>query len=315
MKSTSASQQWLIIACFAAVYLVWGSSYIGIHFAIETLPPFLMTGSRFVISGAILITLAVARGCERPTLAHWRSAAISSAFMFLMNNSMIVWAQDNGLPTGVTAVLLATMPMWMVSINWLRGARPTLITVIGLLIGFVGVLVLVNPGSIISREMHPLAPFIVLLAAGAWAFGALYARKAPLPRNGSLATGMQLLTGGIMILIFSAATGDAATLDLPGVSLTSMIAFVHLTLMSSVITFSAFNWLMKTVNPAKVATYSYVNPVIAMILGFALANEPITPTKVIAAAIILGGVVLITAYGSRRIAFRDGRLIAVGEAV
>jgi drug/metabolite transporter (DMT)-like permease len=184
-----------------------------------------------------------------------------------------------------------------------------------LLIGFVGVLLLVNPGSIASPTMNPVAPIITVIAAGCWAFGSLYARRAPLPANGTLSTGMQLLAGGAMILILSLVTGDAATLNVSAISPTSLIAMIHLTIMSSVITFSAFVWLMKHVNPAKVATYSYVNPVIAMILGFVLAGEPITAPKVAAAAIILAGVVLITAYGSRRVTFRNWRLVAAGEAV
>jgi len=306
MNSTSTSQpaapsRWLILLAFAAVYFVWGSSYIGIRFAIETIPPFLMTAVRFLTSGTILIGFALARGAKMPTRIHWRSAAVAGGFLFLLNNSMIVWAQDHGLPSGVTAILLATMPMFMVLLNWVRGVRPTLVTMIGLLVGFAGMLLLVSPGSIAVENMHPLAPFAVLGASACWSFGALFARGADLPENGSLSTGMQLFAGGAMILILSLVTGDAATLDLSGISLTSAVAFFHLTIMSSILTFSAFVWMMKVVPPAKVATYAYVNPVIAMILGWALANEPLTERKLIAAAIILSGVVIITVYGGRRI--------------
>jgi len=314
MNNTSKPARWLVIAAFASVYLIWGSSYIGIHFAIETIPPFLMTATRFLIAGGILMGLALARGAKLPTRIHWRSAIIASGFMFLMNNSMIVWAQANGLPTGVTAVLLATMPMWMVVFSWMRGTRPTLVTIIGLLTGFVGMMLLVSPGSIAVANMHPLAPIIVLLAAACWAFGSLYARKASLPENGSLSTGMQLLAGGIMITVLSVVTGDAATLNLSQISLTSMIAMLHLTVMSSVITFSAFVWLMKVTSPAKVATYSYVNPVIAVFLGWLLASEPITERKIVAAAIILLGVVLITVYGSRKVNFWRFRPNTAAEA-
>ncbi len=315
MTTTSAPNRWLILASFALVYLIWGSSYIGIRFAIETIPPFLMTGVRFLIAGGLLLAIGLARGGSLRGFVYWRSAAIASALMFLFNNSMIVWAQAHGLPSGVNAVLLATMPMWMAAFSWVRGTRPTLVTVLGLLIGFVGVLLLVNPGNIAVANLNPLAPIMSVLAAGAWAAGALYARTATLPENGFISTGMQLLTGGVMIMGLSIFTGDAATLNVSQISLTSVIAMAHLTIMSSVVTFTAFGYLMKHVAPAKVTTYAYVNPIIAMFLGWALANEPITAIKIIAAAIILSGVVLITAYGSRKLAFRREQPEAAVEPI
>jgi len=315
MNNSSAPVRWLILASFALVYLIWGSSYIGIRFAIETIPPFLMTGVRFLIAGSLLLALGVARGGSIRNLVHWRSAAIAGGLMFLLNNSMIVWSQAHGLPSGVNAVLLATMPMWMVGMSWFRGTRPTLVTAIGLLIGFVGVLLLVNPGNISVQNLHPFAPIMSVLAAGAWAAGALYARTARLPDNGIISTGMQLLMGGVMIMGLSIGTGDAATLDISKISLTSVVAMAHLTIMSSVVTFTAFGYLMKHVAPAKVTTYAYVNPIIAMFLGWLLANEPITLIKIVAATIILSGVVLITAYGSRKLSFRREQPEAAVEPI
>lgn len=315
MNSTSSPKRWLIVAAFACVYLIWGSSYIGIRFAIETIPPFLMTTVRFLIAGGLLIGWALARGAALPKRIHWRSASIAAAFMFLMNNTMLVWSQANGLPSGVAAVLIATLPMWIVILQWIRGTRPTLITGIGLTAGFIGVTLLIAPGSIAVSAMHPLAPFVIVLAAGCWAVGGLFARTAPLPDNTTLSTGMQLLMGGLMIGVFSVVTGDAATLDLSAITPTSLVAMAHLTIMSSVVAFSAYTWLMKVVSPSQVATYAYVNPVIAMFLGWLLANEPITTPKVVAAFIILAGVVLITMYGSRRLSFRREERTPAAESV
>jgi drug/metabolite transporter (DMT)-like permease len=293
----------LVITAFAAVYVIWGSSYIGIHFAIETIPPFLMTTARFLLAGGLLMGWALARGASLPTRVHWRAAAIVGAFLFLFNNTAIVWAEVNGVPTGMVAVLIATMPMWMVLLTWLkpRGVRPSAMTLVGLAIGFVGIVLLVRPDSVApgGEPMHPLGPFVVLFGAFAWAFGSLYARGAALPGSATMSTGIQLLAGGAMIGVVSVVNGDAAQLDVARVTLGSLLAFLHLTFSSSIVAFSAFVWLMKVCPPAKVATYAYVNPVIAVMLGWLLLREPITPRTLVAAAVIIAGVIIINIYGSR----------------
>ena len=292
----------LVIAAFAAIYLIWGSSYISIHFAIQTLPPFLMTSGRFLGAGSILIIWSLLRGAPHPTRANWRAAAITGGFMFLLNNTMIVWAEDHDLPSSITALLLATMPMWMVAINWARGSRPTLITVIGLIVGFSGIMLLMNSGNAVpSNPPHPLAPFAVLLASACWAAGSLYSRGADLPRNAGLSTGMQLFAGGFMVLIVSIVTGDAARFDPAQVSVLSLAAVAYLMIFASIVGFSAFVWLMRVSTPAKVATYSYVNPIVAVFLGWLLAQEPITWRTLLAAAVIIASVVMITAYGGRSV--------------
>jgi len=287
--------RWLIILAFAAVFLIWGSSYIAIRFAVETMPPILMPGVRFTIAGLILIGWTRARGAPAPTRSQWRAAAIAGGLLFLVNNSLLSWSQANGLPSGLAAVIIGTTPMFIVIFQWLGGAgRPRAIIVGGIALSTIGIIALMNPAQAIgANAFNPLLGLCVLIAAAAWAGGSLFARGADLPRHSLLATGMQLLTGGLMLLVLSVVTGDAGRLDLSIISTRSLFALAHLTFSSSILAFSAFVWLMRVVSPAQATTYAYVNPVIAVILGAVLAGETLTRDTLIAAAVIIVGVFII----------------------
>lgn len=297
MTSTQPSR-WLLVAAFAAIYLIWGSSYIGIHFAIQTLPPFLMTALRFISAGVIVVGWALARGAALPTRAHWRSAAVVGFILFVVNNASIVWAEGHGVPTGIVAVLVATVPMWMVVLTWLKpgGVFPGGVVIAGLVIGFAGIVLLISPDK---TALNLLGVVVVLVGAFAWAFGSLYAKTAHLPESGSMSIGLQLLCGGVMQLVISLLVGEFATFEPAQVSLTSIAATAYLSIVSSIIAYSAFVWLMGVVAPAKVATYAYVNPVVAVFLGWLLASEPLTPRTLGAAAIIILAVVMINGYRAR----------------
>lgn len=284
-----------MVAAFAAIYLIWGSSYIGIHFAIQTLPPFLMTGLRFASAGVILLGWAFLRRTPLPTRANWRAAAIAGGLLFLINNAAIVWAEGHGVPSGIVAVLIATVPMWMVLLTWLKrgGTYPGGMVIAGLGFGFAGIVLLVSPDK---TTLNPLSVAVILIGAFAWAYGSLYAKSAPLPKSAPLSTGMQLLCGGVMQLIVSLFTGELSQFDPALVSATSALATVYLSLVSSIIAYSAFAWLMRVSTPAKVSTYAYVNPVVAVFLGWLLASEPLTPRTLGAAAVIILAVVMINGY-------------------
>ncbi|MDX2163088.1 MAG: EamA family transporter [bacterium] len=289
--------RWLIILAFLTVYLIWGSSYIGIRFAVETIPPFLMAGTRFAAAGLILIAWSRVIGCPLPTRSNWRAAVLASLPMFLINNSLLVWAQAQGLPSGIAAVVIASTPMWVVLLTWMRphGKRPSVRVAAGIGLGTLGIVLLANPAQAVGERFDPLLVLCIVIAAAAWAFGSLYGRTADLPKSAPLSTGMQLLTGGGMILILSVVSGDAASFDPASVQLSSVIAMTHLTLMSSVIAFTAFTWLMRTVAPARAMTYAYVNPVVAVFLGWLLAGETLDWVTLIAAGVIIAGVFLIVA--------------------
>lgn len=301
--------RWMIIAAFAIIYLVWSSSYLGIRLAVETLPPFLMSGMRFFGAGVILYAWARLRGAPAPTRIHWRSAVIAGFVLFVLNNASLVWSQAHGLPSGIAALLVATVPFWMVLLEWLRpgGRRPSASVVAGIGIGFLGLVLLMNPGSTLD---FPLITVIVVLAgAFAWAFGSMYGRTAQLPESPALATAMQLLAGGAVQLIIAAVTGEAAALDWSQVSLTSVLAMIYLGLVSSIIAFTAFVWLMRVADPAKVSTYAYVNPVLAMFLGWAVAGEKLEARMLVAAAVILFAVFIINT-GGRLPLRRAGRVLS-----
>lgn len=299
MTSTQPSR-WLLVAAFAAIYLIWGSSYIAIHFAIQTIPPFLMTGLRFASGGVILIAWAMLRGTPLPTRAQWRSAIIIGIILFVVNNGAIVWAEGHGVASGIVAVLVATVPMWIVVLTWLRpgGSFPGGIVIAGLALGFIGIILLINPETM---TVNLIGMVVVLIGSFAWAFGALYTKSADLPQSATLSTGIQLFAGGAIQLIISLVVGEFGTFDVAQVSAASALATIYLSIVSSIIAYSAFVWLMRVVAPAKVATYAYVNPVVAVFLGWLLASEPLTPRTLGAAAIIIFAVVLINVYRGKNL--------------
>ncbi len=287
--------RWLTLLAYAAIYIIWGSSYLGIHFAIQTIPPFLMTGARFLLGALILIGWAKLRGAPWLTRSQWKTAIISGFLLFVVNNGAIVWAEGHGIPSGVAAVLVATVPLWMVLLTWLRpgGTYPGGLVIAGLVIGFVGILLLASPGQ---TSLNMVGVGAVLLASLAWAYGSLYAKTAAQPESATLGTGAQLLAGGLVQLAISAATGEFARFDPAQVSTTSLVAMLYLAVVSSVIAYSAFVWLMRVSDPAKVSTYAYVNPVVAVFLGWLLASEPLTARTVGATAVIILAVVMINGY-------------------
>ena len=305
-RSDTAAPRNNIIAAFAALYLVWGSTYLGIRFAIETIPPFLMGGVRFVIAGAALYLWMGARGAPKPSPVHWRNAAIVGGFLILGGNGGVVWAEQF-VPSGMAALLVAILPFWMVLIDWLRpgGQRPSLGVTIGLIVGMIGLLILVGPSALNpSAESDAAAragdgvmltgAIVLVFASLSWALGSIYSRHAALPKSASVATGMQMLTGGAMMLLLAFAVGDHSGFDIAQVSAKSMLAFAYLTLVGSLVGFTAYIWLLKVQPASRVSTYAYVNPIVAVFLGWAFAGEALSLRTAIAAAIIIGAVAVIT---------------------
>ena len=298
MNATGASRS-RIVAAFAAIYLIWGSTYLGIRFAIETIPPFLMGGVRFMIAGAALYLWMRTRGNEKPTSMHWRSTAIVGACLIVGGNGAVVWVEQF-VPSGMTALLVALLPFWIVLIDWIGPARtrPSLGVAIGLVVGIAGIVVLVGPAAI-----HPsgkagsgilVGALVLMLGEISWALGSIYSRHAQLPKSALLATSMEMLTGGALLLLLGLVTGEHKHFDLANVSARSLAGFAYLTSIGSLVGFTAYIWLL-TVQPAsRVATYAYVNPVIAVFLGWAFAGEQLTVRTAVAAAIIIGAVALIT---------------------
>lgn len=301
MSPESAPPRWKVLLAFAAVYLIWGSTYLAIRFAIETLPPLLMAGTRFVISGTILYAWSRARGVPRPERRHWTAAAIVGALLMLGGNGGVVLAEQR-VPSGLAAVLVAMVPVWIVLLQWLRpgGARPTLRVITGLVTGMGGMVVLVSPASLgLGEQVDLLGAGILLLASLSWAAGSLYSRNARLPASPILSTGMEMLAGGGLLLAVGFTRGEGGSLALAAVSLRSGLALAYLIVFGAIVGFTAYLWLLRVAPPTKVATYAYVNPVVAVLLGWLLAGEPLSLRAVLATLAIVISVVLIT-RGTRR---------------
>ena len=297
----------LLVLAFATIYVIWGSTYIGIKYAIETLPPFLMSGARFLLAGALLGGWALASGAERPTWKHWRSAAIVGALLFLVGNGGVVYAELY-IASGMAALLVATEPLWIVLLDWLRpgGTCPSIKTMIGLTIGFAGVWLLIDSGLSDGggEAGHGgagggaiLGASMVIVAAFSWAVGSLYSLRAALPASPSLTSGMQMLVGGGLLTLAGTFSGEWTRLNLSGASIVSVGAFLYLVVFGSIIAFTAYSWLLRVASPARVSTYAYVNPAVAVLLGWALAGEAVTTRTIIAAAVIVLSVMLIVSRG------------------
>lgn len=297
-KSNKNRNIGMIIAALAAVYLIWGSTYLGIKYAIETLPPFLMAGTRFLIAGTILFIIAgFSKDYEKPQAAHWRTSAIVGALLLLGGNGGVVIAQHY-LPSSFAALLIATEPFWIVLIGWLvmKNSRPNFKVILGLIVGFIGVSLLISGRGISfgSDRGQLLGVGLIMLSTLAWAAGSLYGLRASSPKSALLAAGMQMICGGSLLLIVGLIRGEWATFDPATVSAASWTALAYLIVFGSIIGFTAYSWLLKNVEPSLASTYAYVNPIVAVFLGWAIAGESLTGQMLLGAGIIVGSVILIT---------------------
>ena len=291
-----------LILAFAAVYLLWGSTYLAIHVAIETLPPFLMAGARHLLAGALLFAFARFRGAPAPVARDWLPALVIGGLLLLGGNGGVSWSQQR-VPSGLAALIVASMPLWMVLMEWLRpgGCGPRKTTMLGIALGAVGLALLVGPGEILGGSaIDPLGAGVLVLASLSWALGSLISRAWRGSGSPWLAASMQMLSGGALLVVFGLAVGEGARLDLARVSTGSWLAYLYLVVFGSLAGFTAYLWLLGATTVAKASTYAYVNPVVAVFLGWAFAGEAVTPRVLVAAAIIIAAVVIITAVRPAR---------------
>jgi drug/metabolite transporter (DMT)-like permease len=285
-----------VLGAFAAVYVIWGSTYLAIRYAIETLPPFLMAGTRFLTAGAILYLFMRLRGAKAPMRVHWRSAFVLGGMLLLFGNGAVVWAEHR-IASGIAALLVAVEPLWIVLLEWLRpgGRRPSGRTVIGVVLGFAGLVILVGPQDLGGGRVDVLGAIVVVVAALSWAAGSLYSREAPLPGSPFLATAMQMLAGGTLLVVAGLLTGEAGSVDPSTFSARSLGALAYLTVFGSLVAFTAYIWLLGVVSPSRASTYAYVNPLVAVVLGWALAGERLDARVALSAVVIVGAVAMIIA--------------------
>jgi len=292
--ATTAPSRTLVVLAFLAIYVLWGSTYLAIRVGVETLPPLGMAATRFLVAGVLLGAWTLLQGkFERATLVHWRSATIVGALLLFGGNGCVVLAETR-VESGVAALVIATTPLWMISIHALApgGTRPRPVEIAGLALGFAGVWVLVDPG--VGWAVDPLGTVLLVIATISWASGSLYSRSAPLPRSPLQGAAMEMLAGGAVLLVASLVRGEWASVEPARFSLASIASLAYLVVFGSLVGFSAYIWLLRVTTPAKVATYAYVNPVVAVALGWAVLSEPITTDTLVATALIVAAVVLTT---------------------
>ena len=290
------------VIAFASIYLIWGSTYLGIRVAVETIPPFLMGAARFLVAGTVLMILVRLRGAPKPTARQWRDNALVGTCLLLGGNGFVSWAEQT-LPSGLTALIIGIQPVFMVLTEWAwrGGHRPTPATFVGLLLGFAGVAWLAAPWETSSETgIHLPAVLLLLFACVSWAFGSIYSRNVKNPAPPFLASAMQMLCGSGSLLAGALVHGELATFHLSAISGHSIAAFLYLAFVGSLVGFSTFVWLMTHSTAARVSTYAYVNPVVAVILGWLILDEPITTRTLFAAAIIVAAVVIVTTQKRRK---------------
>ncbi len=287
-------QRLKLVLAFAAVYLLWGSTYLAIRIAIETVPPFLMAGVRHLTAGVALYVWMRLRKTPRPSLLQWASAAVVGGLMLLGGNGGVTWAEQR-VPSGVAAVLVATVPLWIALMDWWqRRTKPRVSVIVSLALGLLGIVLLVGPEDLVGGgQIDLVGAGVLVLAAILWAAGSLYSRRAGVDST-LLSTGMEMVAGGSLLLLASLVTGQASAFDVSRVSLSSVLALGYLIVFGSLLGFTSYIWLLRSVAPSAASTYAYVNPVVAVFLGWALGGEPLTARTLVSAAIIVGAVVITT---------------------
>lgn len=286
----------VIILAFAAVYLIWGSTYLGILFAIQTIPPFLMAGSRFLLAGIIMYAIARFQGVPHPGMATWKSALIIGACLLLCGNGGVT-ISEKWVPSGLAALLVAIIPIYIALLSWMTGTapRPTRVVWAGLIAGLVGVGILVGPAFTAPAGGNHLALGVSILLIGSflWSAGSLYSRSIAHSPSLILTAGQQMICGGSLLLLTGFVLGEQRGFALEQVTTLSLGAFTYLVLIGALVGYTAYFYLLRHCDPAKVATYAYVNPVVAILLGTTFAHEHLTWRTVLGAGLIIGSVALV----------------------
>jgi drug/metabolite transporter (DMT)-like permease len=319
-RSSGASAQsgptWLLISSFAVVYIIWGSTYLAIRVAVESIPPFLMAGLRHLSVGLAFYPIFRRVTREKPTLLQWRTAAITGCLLLFLGNGTVSWA-EKVVPSGIAALLVATVSLWMVLIDWLRpgGIRPAPRVIAGFLLGFSGMVLLVGPKHLGGSErINPVGALALILASLAWASGSIYSKHHPMPSSPLLGVAMQTLSGGSVLCLVALAGGEFRDFHFSQVTLRSWLGLLYLIFFGSALGFSAYVYILKHSTATRVATYAFVNPVVALFLGWFLAAEPLSLRTALASAVILTAVLLVITAPYKDVIQAHEAVPAPGEA-
>jgi drug/metabolite transporter (DMT)-like permease len=310
------SQGALVILAFVAVYVLWGGTFYAMKLGVESFPPLILAGLRHFSVGLVLYPLLRWRTRIRPTVEQWRAAAVSGVLLLCIGNGGVCWAEQT-VPSGIAALLVATVTLWMVIVDWLRpgGHKPSLRVVIGVTLGFAGMVVLVGPARLgQSGRVDPVGAGILVVASLAWACGSLYSKHGALPSPPMLGVAMQGLCGGAALWIAGFFTGEVASFHPTAVPARSWLAVGYLFLFGSCIGFTAYLYILKKSTAARVGTYAFVNPIVALLIGWLLGGETMSQRTLLAAAVILTAVVLVITAPHRDPREAEDALPAPGEA-
>ena len=295
MDRTGKSGSTVVLLAFLAVYVVWGSTYLAMRYGVESFPPLLLAGTRHLITGLVFYPVLRWKTGIRPTVAHWTTASITGFLLLCVGNGGVCWAELT-VPSGVTALLVAMVTLWMVLVDWLRpgGHRPSGRVFFGVFLGFAGLALLVGPSHLgASGRVDPFGAGVLVVASLSWACGSLYSKHGSLPGSAMLSMAMQCLAGGIALWIGGFFTGEIGRLHFAAISARSWLAVLYLIIFGSGIGFTAYIYILKNSTAPRVATYAFVNPVVALLLGWLFAGETLSVRTLLAAMVILGAVVLV----------------------
>jgi drug/metabolite transporter (DMT)-like permease len=281
---------------FAAVYVIWGSTYLAIRVGVESIPPLLLAGSRSFIAGGVLLAWLVARGARRPSAHEWRNATVAGLLMLAGGNGLVTLAEQH-VPSNLAALIIAGTPAYLVLLDWWRpeGVRPTRRALFGILLGSLGLVLLVRPGGEGLAPNHWYGVAALVVAGWCWAAGTLYSRYRPQHPSSAVAGAQQMIAGGTAMLVVGCGRGELAELELARISSASLAALAYLTVFGSLVAFSAYSWLIPRTSPAQLSTTAYVNPVVALVLGWLVLDEGLHPVSLAGAALIVGAVMIMLA--------------------
>ena len=297
-----------IVLAFAAVYLIWGSTFLAIRYAVETIPPFFMAGCRFMTAGVLLYLWTRARGAARPSRSEWAGAVLIGFLLLVSGNGGLCWSEQR-VPSGLAALLLAAIPIWMVVLDSLRsdGTKLEARVVGGMVMGVAGIILLVGPAHLWgSSRVDPAGAGVLMLSSFSWALGSVLSQKVSLPRSPFQAAAMEMLAGGALLLTVGVLSGEAAHFHFGEVAPRSVLGLVYLVAAGSLVGFTAYFWLLRNVPMARVSTYAFVNPAVAVFLGWALGSEVVTRRVLLASATIIAGVALIITHRPSPVAATPG---------
>ena len=312
MEAASAPRAWKVLLAFAIIYLVWGSTFLAIRVGVREVPPFLLAGLRFLIAGLILFGWMRAKGTVWPTAREWFSATLLAVLIFVLDYGLLFWAERR-VPSGIAAVMMATIPVFMTlsEILFLKTQRLTPRLGSALLVGIGGVLVLVSRSiSFGDSPIDSIGAVALIVAAIGWSVGSALTRKLPLPSSKAMSSGAQMLMGGVLLTLTSAALGEFRGFRVEAVSIKAWLALAYLIVAGSIIAFTAYVWLIHHESPTKVGTYAYVNPVVAVLLGYFLGGEGLSLRTIVGTMFVLVSVVVITTTPKKQIS----TLPQVGES-